>query len=1231
MKVTNLKTGTRVILGCIMILLIGFTIEIISMDKLSNIAALSEKMYNHPLTVSQALLRTRINISVIENEIDHLIETKDKYDIEKTITAIQRLNQESITDLQLLYSNFLGEKIIIEDLRNDYFELFDNINQIQEAVISADNENEIQRLYKESKHHITDFIAHMPYISDFATEKASQFYTETQQKYKSSSNSLFIFIILGGAVSLLIALLITYTINNPLNKIVKWVESVAKGEIGNEINIFRRDEIGKLADTMRQMQINLALKADIAVQVAENNFSQKVIPAGNSDIVAFSINKIIDNFTKTRDENVRSAFLRNGQNELNELLRGVDSIDILSKKTLSFLCTYLDMKLGLFYIYNNNSKTLHRTAAYALNNEEESRKTIKKGEGLAGQVLIEKRILSITDLPEDYFLIQSAAGSTIPRTAAAVPLLYNKKIRGVIEFASLTELNSDTVEFLNSISSTLAIIINSIEDKTQVEFLLKDSQTQTIRLQTQQEELQQTNEELEEQTKALQESEAELQSQQEELKAANEELEERSKALEKQRDLISDKNTDLETAWKEIDKKAKDLETASKYKSEFLANMSHELRTPLNSIIILSELLSQKKGTNLSEKEQKFADTINSSGNDLLILINEVLDLSKIEAGKMELHLENLELKDICLEMEHSFHHISKENKVKFTIEYKKKRLYPIRSDSVRIKQVLKNLLSNAFKFTEKGTVSLILQPPSRSVIYKNLNPENSFELQVKDSGIGIPQDKVSIIFEAFQQVDGTTSRKYGGTGLGLSISRELINLIGGDISLNSEEGKGTLFSVILPKVFPEQKIQVEFPDKIERSTVSDKKRSPKVINANYDFPDDRNKIEQFDKSLLIIEDDSTFAEVIANNAKERGFKVLYAQDGETGLHFADFYLPSAIILDIGLPGINGWTVMDRLKENKKTRHIPVHFMSAEDKTMEAMRLGAIGYLAKPVTLNDLNESLQNIEKLLDNQMKRVLIIEDNIIQRESIAALMNTQEIFPAEAGTVQEALILLQKQEFDCIILDLGLQDTSGYDFLKKLRDNKITNIPVIIYTGKELTKKEEDQLSKYAESIIIKGARSPDRLIDETTLFLHKVGRDLPGKTQPKSRHDEAVFSGKKILVADDDIRNVFALTSILEEQKITVFTAKDGAEALEKVKEENDINAILIDIMMPVMDGFTAIQEIRKIDHFKTIPIIALTAKAMRGDRKKCIDAGATDYMSKPVDVDKLLSLLRVWLH
>lgn len=1010
---------------------------------------------------------------------------------------------------------------------------------------------------------------------------------------------------------------------------------------------------------------------DLAEKISRGDYAVKVQKRSDEDRLSDALNRMTHSLREAVEQNEKQNWMKSGQTELNNRMRGELDIPELSQNIINFLTRYLDAQVGLLY-FVNKPETLKLVGCYALGKEKGLLKKFKFGEGIIGQAAEERQIIEITDIPPDFVKVRTGFGDIQPLNVIVIPFTYEDNVIGVIEIASIHKITELQKEFLLQSRENIGIALNSAESRRQLKELLQKTQEQAERLQAQQEELRQSNEELEGQTKALIASETNLQTQQEELRVINEELEERTRLLEKQKTDIEHKNIELLNARNEIEKKAKDLEEVSKYKSEFLANMSHELRTPLNSILILSQLMANNRDNNLTEKQVEFAKTIHSSGSDLLNLINEILDLSKIEAGMMELRIEPVRIDEFVNTLQRAFQPVAINKKLKFEIEVQSDRLpEEIYTDLHRMQQVVKNLLSNSFKFTTEGSVTLNIHRPGEDVelVQSGLSRENTVAIEVSDTGIGIPPDKQAAIFEAFRQEDGTTSRKYGGTGLGLSISRELARLLGGEIQLKSKKGKGSTFTLYLPEKLeqPFKKMPGEITrrkkemnidtkesanppkteDKIIKETHIKEKEKPskkipepevlkaQELNSKDEIRDDRRETKPGDKSLLIIEDDSKFAEVLLNLAQQKGFKGIIAEDGEAGLHFADFYKPSAIILDIRLPGMDGWQVMERLKSNPATRHIPVHFMSAMENKYDAMNMGAIGYLSKPVSTEALDTAFKKIENVISKPVKKLLVVESGEAQKNSIIELMGSGDVVTVTASTGEKALQLLKEDQFDAMILNPVLTDMKGVELLEEMDNNgNMSQLPIIIYSESEPDPQEMERLQTYAQRIIIQDSHSLDRLFAETSLFLHRVESQLP-EVQQKILHrmfnKEDALKGKKVLIVDDDMRNVFALTSILEDKGVSTMVGKNGKEGLEKLFAHSDVDLVLMDIMMPVMDGYEAMKLIRKDKRFGKLPIIALTAKAMKGDRHKCVAAGASDYLAKPVAPEKLLSLLRVWLY
>jgi len=941
-------------------------------------------------------------------------------------------------------------------------------------------------------------------------------------------------------------------------------------------------------------------------------------------------------------------WLSSGSAKLNNVMRGEQDIITLAGNVIHQLCEYIMAQVGILYIVED--MRLEMASSYAYRQPESLPRSFMLGEYLVGQVALEKRPITITDVPDDYIMIGSGLGQTRPRTIIISPFLYDDQVIGVVELGILTTFTENQQTFLQNAMENIAIAFITAQARAQIDELLLETQHQTNALQTQGEELRVANEELQSQTDNLRKSELQLREKQVELELANTELEEKASALEESSVALQQQQAALDDQNQQLEQKAEELALASKYKSEFLANMSHELRTPLNSLLILARMLADNEDGNLTDDEVEAAEIIYGGGHDLLNLINEILDLSKVEAGKMEFHFAPMPFIDLVMTMQLQFNHVAEEKGVTFETLLDEGLPTSIETDEHRVKQIVKNLLGNAFKFTDTGRVKLHVYRPDNRVdlSHSGLAIDNVIAISVIDTGIGMTESQQKGVFEAFRQADGSTSRQYGGTGLGLSISRELTFNLGGQIDVMSEPNQGSTFTLYLPiernqaSTGPEdevQQLQLEITQS-EASPINGHTTSVLPVKPTIPIPklrlsDDRDNLEPDDKLLLIVEDDINFAKIVQDIAIKQSFKCLLADNGQTGLQLAQTYKPTAIILDLHLPKMDGWAVLDALKKNADTRHIPVHIMSVDDVAIDAYKKGAIGYLNKPVTSDELYQSFQTIEVFISKEIKTLLLVEDDIPLRRSVKKLLDGSDVEITEVGTAQTALSLLIQQSFDCMILDLNLPDMNGFDLLSIMdSDETVSKCPVIIYTGKDLTPEENMELMKYADSVIVKGARSPERLLDETTLFLHRVVADMPMDKQRAIKrlyHKEASLTGKHILLVDDDVRNSFALSKLLADKGVKVQIAPNGQKALDFLEQTPTVDLVLMDIMMPVLNGYETMKQIRAQSKFQDLPILALTAKAMKGDREKCIQAGANDYLAKPIDIDRLLSMLRVWLY
>jgi len=922
---------------------------------------------------------------------------------------------------------------------------------------------------------------------------------------------------------------------------------------------------------------------------------------------------------------VRQQWLQSGQVSLSNALLGDQSAEQLGDSVLAFLANYLGAQAGA--LFAGDGSQFRRVAVLGVPGDAQVPDRFLLKEGLLGQVAANGRATTVHDVPEGYLTIGSALGRDKPRHLVISPIHADEAVNGVVELGFFHPIEGAYLDLLQQASGPIGVSLRSARYRAELQDLLEATQRQSEELHVQSEELRVSNEELEEQGRALKESQVRLENQQVELEHTNTQLEEQAQQLEAQRDDLARFNAAVEL-------KARELEQASRYKSDFLANMSHELRTPLNSLLILSKLLGDNAGGNLTDEQVKFAHTIQSSGNDLLTLINDVLDLSKIEAGHLQIRPETVSLQRLKAELTQLFQPIATERKLQLVIGVEPGCPEAITTDRQRLEQILKNLLSNAFKFTEAGAVKLIVQRVSADRI----------AFAVMDSGIGIAQDQQEGVFEAFRQADGTISRKYGGTGLGLSISRELARLLGGAIALVSTPGKGSTFTITIPLVYDPGMVAPR-EDRAPPPAAANAAPSSPPVPARPTAPpqnvdDDRDHLTSTRRILLIIEDDAVFAGIVRDLARDMGFQCILAATAEDALRLARQFKPSAVVLDVGLPDQSGLTVLDRLKRDDATRHIPVHVVSGTDHTQTALSLGAIGYLVKPVKREDLADVLQTLDAQLKRTARRVLIVEDDPVQREAVGRLLASGDVETVGVGTAAECLQQLKEQTYDCMVLDLSLPDASGFSLLETLSSSEDGHgfPPVIVYTGHDLSPADEQRLRRYSSSIIIKGAKSPERLLDEVSLFLHQVVSKLPAEQQKmihSARNRDAVLEGRRILIVEDDVRNVYSLSNILAPRGAVVQIARNGQEALDALNASMQapsqaIDLVLMDVMMPVMDGLAATREIRKESRWSKLPIITLTAKAMPDDQERCLRAGANDYMAKPLDVDKLLSLVRVWM-
>ena len=1081
---------------------------------------------------------------------------------------------------------------------------------------------------------VTTFLNRLKELQDLSTLETRQL---AEEKLAAISDALIRGVVIVVIVIVVIVIVLFYVIRsivNSLSMIKNAADRIAQGETDLTIPVSSRDEIGNLAASFNKLIGASKEYALIANAIGKGDYSPIITVRSEADLLGQSLDAMKNNLQQLSLENEKRTWLLTGNTELNDILRGEKEVRELAQGVVNLLTTYLKAHVGAIYLAENSHLDL--VGSYAFYHRKGNSNLIQIGEGLVGQAALEKKPIIFGDVPDDYVKINSGLGQVIPRNILVYPFLYDGNVKGVIEIGTAREISDLDMQLLKMISENIGIAFNSSQSRTVLKELLEETQRQAEELEAQQEELKQTNEELQEKTQLLERSEAELKAQQEELQQTNEELEEKANLLEEQKEK-------LEIAKIEVESKARELEVTGKYKSDFLANMSHELRTPLNSILILAQLLTENKSKTLSQKDIEFAWNIYNSGTDLLNLINEILDLSKVEAGKIEIEIEEVPVDQLTQNLYQLFTEIAKNKHIDFKItSYKDHFRSPLFTDKQRLEQILRNLLSNAFKFTDKDgkiDVTIDVQPPDAMLRNTKLRtlPEVAI-FSVADTGIGIAEGKQGIIFEAFQQADGSTKRKFGGTGLGLSISRELAGALGGEIHLTSEEGKGSTFTLYLPLNFDpahitrgEKNIEIRKPAVKQEAPVI----PPQVPAPAAEAEDDRHIIRDNDKTILIIEDDASFSQLLLNIAREKGYKGIIAHQGNTGLSLARYYRPDAIILDMKLPVLDGSEVLRQLKNDPELRHIPVQIMSGYDRRKEGLELGAFDFIRKPLTQDAVQGAFDRMQDFINRKLKKLLVVEDNPQQNKAIRELIGNGDVKSFAAHTGQEAYTMLLDERFDCIIIDLGLPDMTGFELMEKIKESDHLNkIPIIVYTGRDMNKDEARQLEKLANTVVLKTSNSKERLLDETALFLHRVESKLPKEKQQiirKLHRTDEILKNKKVLIVDDDMRNIYSLTNVLEEEGMKCSVAENGRVALDMLKQQQDIDIVLMDIMMPEMDGYEATMAIRKLNDYIKLPIIALTAKAMKGDREKCLEAGMSDYVSKPVNIEQLLSLMRVWLY
>ena len=1018
------------------------------------------------------------------------------------------------------------------------------------------------------------------------------------------------------------------TINNMTDTLATFADQVTTvaREVGVEGRLGGQANVPGAAGTWKDLTGNVNLLADnltnqvraiaeVATAVTKGDLTRSIQVEASGEVADLkdNLNTMIDNLRLTTDRNTEQDWLKTNLARFTNMLQGQRDLTTVGRMLLSELAPLVNAQQGVIYqMETDESAELVLLSTFADNGQTGHPSRVAVGEGLIGQCAADKRLILITDMPARAIPIRSGLFQAVPRNIIVLPVLFEDRVKAVIELASLSAFTASHLAFLEQLTASIGIVLNSIEATMQTEGLLKQSQQLAIELQTQQKELQQTNEQLAQKAQQLAEQNVE----------------------------VERKNQEIEQARRALEEKAKELALTSKYKSEFLANMSHELRTPLNSILILGQQLSDNPDGNLTPKQVEFSRTIHGAGTDLLNLITDILDLSKIESGTVSVEAEEVFFVSMLDMVARPFRHEAENRQVTFDVHTDPRLSRSLVTDSKRLQQVLKNLLSNAFKFTENGSVSLSVSLADSG--WSESHPvlagaASVIAFAVTDTGIGIPAEKQRIIFEAFQQADAGTSRKYGGTGLGLAISRELASLLGGEIQLRSTPGEGSTFTLYLPQTYVGPSTGVGIPEKKVLPPAAFVQTPGGLVSDRLaeHISDDRENLNPDDATLLIVEDDPHYARVLCDLSRDNGFKVLVATRGAEALALAREFHPTAISLDVFLPDMLGWTVLNHLKQDPTTRHIPVQMLTLDEDRHHGLSRGAFAFETKPTTSEELGTVLTRIKAFAMPRRKRLLIVEDNPAEQLSIRELLGYADIDVSVADTGTQALSMMNEQPFDCVVLDLRLPDMPGFEVLERVRDTPaLTDLPVVVFTGKELSSEEDARLHMLARSVVVKGVESPERLLDETALFLHRVVADLPVEKQKMlerlHRSDDALV-GKKVLVVDDDVRNIFALSSVLERRGMMVLTAGTGNEAITILESTPDLAIVLMDIMMPGMDGYETMQVIRQNHSLRRLPIIALTAKAMKGDRERCLEAGASEYLAKPVNTEQLLSALRMWLH
>lgn len=1214
-----MKIRSKLLIGFGLLIILMFALVGVSIFQMNQLTAGFDEMVQERYEKVLLAQQTKSSVDDLMHEVSFLVLDDDnQMPVDEHMNRIDRFYEDAVEYFREILAQISGgdaenfdinavsaeHRSILEAIGVSGGNFMDYRDRVVELVNNGQREQALTLMNEEGIQANEALEQDLDAMAAYHERQMDHLSARSADIYRYTINFLLGIAFLGLLIALAIAALLIFRISNGLDKVTKTMSDYNKGEtdVHKRIEVTSDDEIGQVASAFNK------LADELEERIAwEKEYNQH------------------------KEEQV---WLNTNIAKLTSSIQGINDLNKAADLIITELAPMLGATYGAFYMakLHDDDEVLQLAAGFALGQQADMDEYILFGEGLVGQCAKSGELIYMDNVPGDYVKIKSGIGETNPLELIIHPIIFDDELVGVFEFASLKKITPLHRELLEQLTEDIGVIMQNIRGRVRVETLLQESQTLTEELQTQseellsqQEELTRSNEKLEKQTVALKKSEDLLKQQQQELEVRNTELTKKTNQLEDQIRETEIKNKQIEKSKVALEQQALQLILMTRYKSEFLANMSHELRTPLNSLLILSQMLKDNKQGNLNDKQVEYAKTIHASGEDLLKLIDEILDLSKVEAGKMDIHPEQVKLASLQDELERSFQPLADKRGLKFSVEQADELPLEVFTDHQRLQQILRNLLSNAFKFTHHGEVKLAIECVD----------DQQIAFTVTDTGIGISEEQLEMVFEAFQQADGTTSRKYGGTGLGLSISQKLARLLGGSIKVQSEEGKGSAFSLTLPIEFDSSLSETEWDQfDIGQDTAEAEAQEENIVNteaaSNVDInvQDDRDDLQPGDRTILIVEDDIRFAELLQDMARTRNFKTIVAVQGDEGLSLAKNIMPDAIILDIQLPVMDGWSILHQLKHDPKTRDIPVHVISVVDQAKEGINMGAIAYLRKPSKREELEETFSSIEAYLDRSLKKLLLVQSDDEYRERLSKQIGSNGVIVHSATSKSEAIGQLEDQHYDCMILDLNV---SGADkLLETIRDKMmLEDLPIIIYTDQELDEREEVKIRQYAETIVVKNPNSLERLTDEAELFLHHLESGWQSERQVAAEGNNGTLEDKHVLIVDDDIRNVFAISSLLEDAGMQVSYADNGKEALNVLDDTHDL--ILMDIMMPEMDGYETMREIRSQKKYQSLPIIAVTAKAMRDDREKCIEAGASDYIAKPVNMDQLLSLIRVWLY